>query len=193
MKKQLRREYYIYPDIQFKYIRLVILLMALVTILILYTVDQTSYGILARKLSIVCPEENMRGVYSLFNSTLVLRLLVMAAVIVVATMYLSHRIAGPVYRIERDLNEVSQGDLTRRIVLRKTDDLKRLANELNGVISRMDNLVATLKASISELQSCSKEAMFERGEDMKLCFEKWSNNLEKISKEISRFKTSEKS
>lgn len=190
MKKQLRREYYIYPDIQFKYIRLVILLMALVTILILYTVDQTSYGILARKLSIICPEENMRGVYSLFNSTLVLRLLVMVSVVIVTTIYLSHRVAGPVFRIERELREMSHGDFTRRIVLRKNDDLKKLAAELNRLISRVENILNKVKVEIPEIQSLLKEAGREGVDKEKIA--RHIEALEKISQELNYFKTKDK-
>ena len=183
-KKQMRREYYIYRDIQLKYIRLTLLLMVLVCLIMGYTIHETWWAILAKKLAVVYPLENVTGLYSFFNSTLILTLLIMIPVIVVATMYLSHRVAGPVFRIEKDLIEIGRGDLSRRIVLRKSDELKKLAGEINGFISQVDNHLANIKAGISKLQTSLTRAKQEgvRAEEIEL--------LEKISKELSHFKTS---
>ena len=183
-KKQMRREYYISRDIQLKYIRLTLLLMVLVCLIMGYTIYETWWGILAKKLAVVYPLENVTGLYSFFNSTLILTLLIMIPVIVVATMYLSHRVAGPVFHIEKDLIEIGQGDLSRRIVLRKTDELKKLASELNRFISQVDNHLSNIKVDFSKLQAGLTRAKQEgvRAEEIEL--------LEKISQELSRFKTS---
>lgn len=173
-KKQMRREYYVYRDIQLKYIRLTLLLMVLVCLIMGYTIYETWGGIF----------KNIPGLYSFFNTTLVLRLLIMVPVIVVATMYLSHRVAGPVFHIEKDLIKIGQGDLSHRIVLRKTDELKKLASEINKFISHLDNHFSTIKADFSKLQRSLTRAKQEgvRAEEIEL--------LEKISKELSHFKTS---
>lgn len=191
-KKQMRREYYVYRDIQLKYIRLTLLLMVLVCLIMLYTIQETWWGILAKKLSAVSPLENVTGFYSFFNSPLILTLLIMIPVIVVATMYLSHRVAGPVFRIERDLAEISQGDLTRRIVLRKNDDLKKLASEINKFISQLDNHLSNIKADFSKLQTSLIQAKQEgvRAEEIGGHLGEWLGTLEKISQELSRFRTS---
>ena len=55
----------------------------------------------------------------------------MAMIGMAVFILLSHRIAGPLYRFEKDLAEMAQGDLTKRIALRKTDQLTELKEALN--------------------------------------------------------------
>jgi hypothetical protein len=47
---------------------------------------------------------------------------------------LSHRIAGPVYRIEKELDDIIEGKKKRLIMLREKDELKGLADKINRLI-----------------------------------------------------------
>ena len=191
-KSNTRREYYIYREIQFKYIRLTLLLMLLVCIIMGYTVSETSLGVLTKTLSKVYPAEGIKEVYGILNSTLILRLLLMIPVIIVAAMYVSHRIAGPVYRLEKELIQIGEGDLSRRLVLRKNDDLKKMANEMNNVMDRLDNHFSLIKSHIAILEDSLKQVKREgiKEENLKPVIDKWDDTLEKISKELAYFKTS---
>ena len=180
-KGNMRREYYIYREIQSKYIRLTLLLMVLVCLIMGFTINETSLGILTQKLSNVYPAEGLKGIYSILNSTLILRLLIMVPVIIVATMYLSHCVAGPVYRMEKELREIGEGDLSRRIVLRKNDDFKKLADEINSFTNQVDSRLSAIKSHFTALQDFLKQEPN---------FDKWTDTLEKISKELFHFKTS---
>jgi methyl-accepting chemotaxis protein len=76
------------------------------------------------------------------------------------TLFLPQRIAGPLYRIEKDLNDVvSRGDLTHRIELRKGDEVTDLAEAVNMTvdslrekIERINEPAVKLNAKIIELQ-----------------------------------------
>lgn len=68
------------------------------------------------------------------NRTLVPFAAVMAFVIVLLTILLSHRIAGPVYRLKRGLKAVIEGDLTVRFSLREKDELKELAAGIDTAV-----------------------------------------------------------
>jgi len=191
-KNNARREYYIYREIQFKYIRLTLLLMLLVCIIMGYTVSETSLGVLTKTLSKVYPVEGIKEVYGILNSTLILRLLLMIPVVIVAAMYVSHRIAGPVYRLEKELIQIGEGDLSRRLALRKNDDLKKMANEMNKVMDRLDNHFSLIKSHIAILEDSLKQVKQEgiKEENMKPLVDKWTDTLEKISQELAYFKTS---
>ena len=65
---------------------------------------------------------------------------------------LSHRIAGPLYRFERDLEEIAAGDLTKRINLRKTDQLADFKEALNSLIESLDHRMGLIKTSFAELK-----------------------------------------
>lgn len=73
---------------------------------------------------------------------------------------LSHRIAGPLYRFERDLEEIAAGDLTKRINLRKTDQLVDFKDALNSLVESLDHRMGLIKTSFAEL----KELLAKRDE-----------------------------
>lgn len=61
-------------------------------------------------------------------------------VIAFFTIVMSHRVAGPLFRIQRAIDEVVRGEDVQDIRLRKNDELKELAekiNELIGVIRKL--------------------------------------------------------
>ena len=55
-------------------------------------------------------------------------------VITAVTVIFSHRIAGPVYRIERTLDNLVEGDEVECIRLRRGDELTGLAERINKLI-----------------------------------------------------------
>jgi methyl-accepting chemotaxis protein len=65
--------------------------------------------------------------------------LVIMVIITVIGLFYSHRIAGPVFRIEQDLSRVLDGETGVRIRLRKKDALKSLANKINQLIEKSES------------------------------------------------------
>lgn len=64
----------------------------------------------------------------LFNN-----LIIMIIISILGVLY-SHRIAGPVYRMQKDIEKVLAGEKGVRVQLRKNDKLKDLAEKLNALI-----------------------------------------------------------
>lgn len=52
----------------------------------------------------------------------------------------SNRIAGPLYRLEKTLDKLIQGEDVETIKLRKRDDLKPLISKINALILNIKNL-----------------------------------------------------
>ena len=52
--------------------------------------------------------------------------------VVLASVFLTHRFAGPLYRFEKSLEEMSRGNFNFEIRLRARDEAKELAEMLNG-------------------------------------------------------------
>jgi len=50
------------------------------------------------------------------------------------TILISHRVAGPLFRIQRTIDEVVRGEDVENINLRKHDELKDLAGKINELI-----------------------------------------------------------
>lgn len=52
-------------------------------------------------------------------------------------MVISHRLAGPIDRLNKELYEIAEGDYKRRIRVRKTDDLKVLEESINRILDKI--------------------------------------------------------
>jgi len=63
-------------------------------------------------------------------------------------IFLSHRIAGPLYRFEKALQDLSEGNLATRVKLRRTDELAQLQNTLNGVLEKIDSQLKDVKKDL---------------------------------------------
>jgi methyl-accepting chemotaxis protein len=68
----------------------------------------------------------------------------------VLAVFLPQKIAGPLFRIEKDLEMIRQGDLTCQIRLRKNDTLTELADSVNET-------TADLRARIQEVKDIQRE------------------------------------
>lgn len=69
----------------------------------------------------------------------------------VVMLLVSHKIAGPLWRFERSLEETSSGDLTNRFNLRTDDQMHELASRMNEFNSRMDEAVSEIQRGLKEL------------------------------------------
>lgn len=56
------------------------------------------------------------------------------AVTAAITLFVSHRIAGPLYRLEKDIAEVVRGNMNMNFRVREKDELRDLANALNQMM-----------------------------------------------------------
>ncbi len=82
--------------------------------------------------------------------------------VVIATLFLTHRVAGPVFRFRRSFNEMIDGDLSGRIVLRPKDEGKELGekiNEFNLALSKKLSLIESANSNIEILVHQLKKNM----------------------------------
>ena len=54
-------------------------------------------------------------------------------------LIVSHRIAGPIYRLEKDLQNIAKGNFSMRIKFRKKDELKSIAEGINRILDEIEN------------------------------------------------------
>jgi methyl-accepting chemotaxis protein len=66
------------------------------------------------------------------------------------TLFFSHKIAGPLHRIEKELKHIGNGDLTKTIMLRGKDQIGTLAGCVN-------DMTADLRAKVLDIQNDVKE------------------------------------
>lgn len=71
----------------------------------------------------------------------------------ILSIFLTHKIAGPAYRLKHALAELIGGNLDTKIHLRKFDDLQELAAQINLLSDDLRNYVHTLKTDHAQLSN----------------------------------------
>ena len=74
----------------------------------------------------------------LLFSPILINLLILTIIISILGIFYSHRIAGPVYRIDSDISRVLKGEKGIQVRLRKKDKLHNLAEKINKLIKAYD-------------------------------------------------------
>ena len=139
-----RRQYIIDPDFQYGFIKktfifsILMILMSLCFLCLIYIL----YGDVQFSLYQPDPFDFPGGVDTLSGQRTLLNLIwpvlgvCLGTALVVAIFFgilISHRMAGPIFRIRRNLGEMAAGDLRGDVRLRKKDDFKPLAESVNRV------------------------------------------------------------
>lgn len=126
--------------VQAKYLLLVLVAMLAPMLLIGFCFYTLVFDLLARQL--VFPEAifaNLVPVIDRVNGFLVMTLPALSLVILWCALVISHRFAGPIERLEADLDRILAGETNHRIRLRKNDDLKGVADRINALVRRRSN------------------------------------------------------
>ncbi|MFC1699841.1 hypothetical protein ACFL1I_07820 [Candidatus Omnitrophota bacterium] len=76
----------------------------------------------------------------LIQTVLIVLILVSLATILV-TLFVSHKIAGPLYRLKKAMHGLGEGDFSTEINLREFDQLKGLAGEFNQMARKLKKKV----------------------------------------------------
>ncbi|MFH2059622.1 MAG: methyl-accepting chemotaxis protein [Pseudomonadota bacterium] len=73
-------------------------------------------------------------------------------IVIIVTLFLTHRVAGPFYRFERSLDDMIDGDISKKIVLRPKDEGKDLAQKINAfnfVLGDKLSVIETFNSNIA--------------------------------------------
>ena len=125
-----RKQYFISLRFQLKYIAYILLFLYIGAAIAGYTVYYTTWVMLGEKLANVYPRGRLIYIFHDANVALILRLFFITPLFILIGTLLSHRIAGPVYRIGKYAESTMQGDLSEDLYLRKNDELKDLAGKM---------------------------------------------------------------
>ncbi|MBN2453143.1 MAG: methyl-accepting chemotaxis protein [Candidatus Omnitrophica bacterium] len=101
---------------------------------------------------------SLRGALKAVNRSLLPKLIILAALIFIAGIFISHKIAGPMYRIERSAEAIRDGDLSVSFRVRKGDEMKETAIMLENMVDSLQADFARIKAADSALVKRINEA-----------------------------------
>ena len=90
-----------------------------------------------------------------YTNLITLALITLASIVV--TLFVSHKIAGPLYRFELELNRIAEGDLTRDIHLRQNDQITDIAKSLNAMTGSLNNKVGEIRSVVMALAQAASD------------------------------------
>lgn len=132
-----RRHYLVNPPLQYQFIGVMLFVLLILTIgalgsvylalwLTLRTFDMMNDPVAISQLTTV-------------GLVVTIELLVIAPVVVWIGLRLTHRVAGPLIRITKALQELSAGDYSVRVKLRQGDSLTEVADAINALAEALQS------------------------------------------------------
>jgi len=132
-----RRHYLVNKDFQIRFTRNIISYMVLV-VLVASGVVYYAFWYTINKMGIVL-DELIVAIFVSVGVALMAEAIFVLPLIVVASIFLTHKVAGPLVRIKRVLAQMGQGNFSQRIALRKGDELGDLAETINQLAQDLEH------------------------------------------------------
>jgi methyl-accepting chemotaxis protein len=146
-KKFQRKTVLVKKSLQLKYIGLIFASVAVALIIMGFDLYYTMYRLVLMDNPSIIPLLHRA------DSIFLLRAVIYLSIIFVVSLFISNRLAGPIYRFEKSTQVVGSGDLTHRVSLRTGDELLELQEEFNGMVSSLQSLVQRDRNLIRRLSS----------------------------------------
>jgi methyl-accepting chemotaxis protein len=145
-----RRNYYIDKEFQTKFIIkfwLIVAIGSLFTIAAMYWLAQstTTVGIMDGRIAVHTTAEYL---LPLMVQTVSIELLIVSIFTIIMTLFISHKIAGPLYRLKITMKALGDGNL-KPMRLRQDDQLKEVAVSYNEAIVNLNDKIRKIKDSSS--------------------------------------------
>jgi len=154
-----RRQYFIKKDYQFKFIlRFCILVLAggFISTGLLFLFSRGTLTSTFDQSRLVVKSTAFAILPSLLLTNVITLILIALATIGVV-LFLSHKIAGPMFRFESDLKQIGKGDLTTTIRLREKDQITEMADSLNQMTQSLRGKVQALENEVEQVLESAME------------------------------------
>ncbi len=143
-KYKRRKNYLINKPLQFTYTGIAIWLLLIAIILVGTFTYYITLNTILNQLQMENQLIDAYKIVSKINSILIKRLGILLILVIFFAFILEilflHRISGPIYRIEKTLNDIADGKKVQPIKLRKKDFFKSLAVSVNKVIEKVNKM-----------------------------------------------------
>ena len=149
--KRQRKYYFIEPELQFWFIIVLIIAVSVEGIFV-------GYGI--SRLFSISSQWHTPGMPMSFFKTLVLVLVFIIGANFIIGTYLSHKIAGPIFRLKSELLQIQEGELCNIVQLRPGDLLKDTLAKFNETVQVLNKLIDQdrdlVKRSLAHIDQCQQ-------------------------------------
>lgn len=139
----MRNFFMIQNRLEMRYLRLLVLSLVFPTLIVGGCLYYLIFYLLAEQIGI--PEaviDQLSPVVQKVNIFLIISIPILFFISISVGIFLSRRLAGPIERLEKELDEIVKGSLTsRRLQLRKGDELRPMIDSVNILLDRIDRKI----------------------------------------------------
>ena len=189
-----RKQYLIKTRFQLSYVGLILVLIIITACICSYVVYYTSLVTLGEKLAAVYPQGRIASIVQMVNIRIVLSIIIISPFIIMIGIYFSHKIAGPIYRIERFLKDMADGNLGQALTLRKGDELVSIADGINDIrmnlVSAIDSHKDRLDALLGKVEElkATLPAIFKENAEITSILDNISNDILAFRASLDKYK-----
>ena len=137
-QKVVRKQYMVKKGFQLRFMTTIIIAMVLIALV----TGLTIYYAVMQTLTTQFHGENLALIKHAITYKLFLRSFLLILAIAIISVFLSHRIAGPIYKFEQTIKECASGAHVKEIKLRKGDEFYELASAINILIQTKKTTVS---------------------------------------------------
>ncbi len=186
--KNKRRNYFIDKEFQTKFILrfcVVVLVVSLVVEILLFFFSQKSATVAIENTQVIVKKTSDFLLPILIQTLAIVSIFCGGAVFVFALLF-SHKISGPLYRLKKEIEKLKEADFRRNFSIRKSDELKVLAESLNQMCTSLKDRFLRIKEKFISLKRCLEKkgyVVLEKDKEEIIKF------LEELEKELNVIKT----
>lgn len=163
-KRRLRRNYFIDKEFQTKFILKFCLIVVLSSLVLSFFIIFLSRG--STTVTIENARVMVKGsadfIFPIMLQTLLIATVFSAAAVSVLTLFISHRISGPLYRMKREIDILKSGDLTPSFKIRENDQLQHLASALSELSGSLRDKHKAVKEKASQLRDLLRQPQYNK-------------------------------
>ena len=183
-KRYKRKNIFIDRSFQTKFIlkfcTIVIISSLLITGLLLFlSRDSTTVAIENTKVMV---KKTTDFILSIILETVLLVLVFSSLAVIIITLFTSHKISGPLYRLKKEIEALGQGDFKRDFNIRGSDQLQEFSRALREMCNSLKDKHLHLKEKCSEFRKYIENNL--SGENK----ERLSAILTEVEKELDNFR-----
>lgn len=131
-QKKIKRTHYIVDKgIQYRYTGFLLFYISIFFLIAVAIVYFSGWRELIQKMANVYPQARLVAILNVVYVRFLIAFLLFLPIVVVSAILASHKIAGPLVRIKRALRQLTDGDYDLVVTLRKNDQLKDIAEDIN--------------------------------------------------------------
>jgi methyl-accepting chemotaxis protein len=157
--KNRRKKLIISSGLQFRYVGGVLFAMLFVSLVVGYFIYQNIWNVLLNESRYNDWSPFLNVVKDQTDRQIFFGVAISIILMMVVSVYMSHKIAGPLYRLKKCFLDVAKGDLSFEMRLRKGDELTDLVDDFNSMLRSLKGMVDADREKVRDIRQKVEETL----------------------------------